>query len=111
MKEKQVAGEGSSKPRSNKGGSKNRPRGHRKKKNSGKDDRNTCLNYGKKGHWAKDCRSPRKEKGNLTKEEDEESLLMAHVCELTLNPVPPQERFHLDEPRAHVFLGSDGDDE
>jgi hypothetical protein len=36
---------------------------------------------------------------------------MARVCELTLNPALPQEKLHLDELRAHVFLGSGGNDE
>jgi hypothetical protein len=95
-----------------KGGSKNCSHGNRKNKNSsGKDDRDTCLNCGKKGHWAKDCRSLRKEKANLTKEDDEESLLMAQVCMLTVSSAPKHEKLHLVEPRAHVFLGSGGDDE
>jgi hypothetical protein len=37
---------------------------------------------------------------------------MARVCEITINPTPPpQGGMHLDEPRAHVFLDSGGDDE
>jgi hypothetical protein len=36
---------------------------------------------------------------------------MVRLCELTLNPALPQERLHLDDPRAHVFLGSGGDNE
>jgi hypothetical protein len=37
---------------------------------------------------------------------------MARVCEITINPTPPpQGGMHLDEPRAHIFLGSGGDDE
>jgi hypothetical protein len=112
MKEKQASGEGSSKSGSSKGWSKNRPCGSRKKKNSsGKDDHDTCLNCEKKGHWAKDCHSPRKEKANLTKEDDEESLLMAQVCTLTVTSTSKHEKLHLVEPRAHVFLGSGGDDE
>jgi hypothetical protein len=112
MKEKLASGEGSSKSEPSKGGSKNRSLGHRKNKNSGgKDDCDTYLNCGKKGHWAKDRRLPRKEKANLAKEDDEESLLTARVCELTVNSAPPQGKLHLDEPRGHIFLGSDGDDE
>jgi hypothetical protein len=51
MKEKQQ-GESSSKASSGKGGSKSQPRGQRKKNKSvgGKDDRDSCLNCGKKGH-------------------------------------------------------------
>jgi hypothetical protein len=111
MKEKHAGGEGSSKSGPSKGGSKNRPRDHRKKKNSSrKDDHDTCLNCRKKGHCAKDCRSSWKEKANLTKDDDE-SLLMAMVSELIVNSAPPQEKLHLDELRDHVFLGFGGDDE
>jgi hypothetical protein len=81
MKEKQV-GEGSSKMGSGKGGQKNYPRGQRKKKGGGKDDRDAYGNCGKKGHWAKDCHAPYKEQVNLTQEEDEESMLMARVSEI-----------------------------
>jgi hypothetical protein len=58
MKDKQPD-EGSSKSDASKGGGKNRPHNQKKKKNigGGKDDRNTCHTYGKKGHWAKDCRA------------------------------------------------------
>jgi hypothetical protein len=45
---------------------------------------------------------------HLTSEENKESLLMARVCELTVNPAPPLEGgLQLQEPEAHVFLGSD----
>jgi hypothetical protein len=47
MKEKQV-GEGSSKMGSGKGGQKNYPRGQRKKKGGGKDDRDAYGNCGKR---------------------------------------------------------------
>jgi hypothetical protein len=59
MKDKQP-GEGSSKSGAGNSGAKNRPRNQKKKKfsNGSKDDRNTCHNCGKKGHWAKDCRAP-----------------------------------------------------
>jgi hypothetical protein len=88
LKEKQQ-GENNSKAGSGKGGSKSRPREQRKKKKvvDGKDNRDTCLSSGKKGHWAKDCRAPRKEQANLTREDDEESLLMTQVCELATKPV------------------------
>jgi hypothetical protein len=48
---------------------------------------------------------------NLTQEDDEESLLMARVCELSSEPAPSKQSLHLHEPTAHVFLGSDGDDD
>jgi hypothetical protein len=109
LKEKQQ-GESSSKAGSGKGGSKSPPRGQRKKKAvDDKDNCNTCLNCGKKGHWAKDCRAPRKEQTNLTREDDEESLLMAQVCELEIEPISSEHGLHLHEPTAHVFLGADGD--
>jgi hypothetical protein len=59
MKDKQP-GEGSSNSGAGNSGAKNRPRNQKKKKfnNGSKDDRNTCHNCGKKGHWAKDCRAP-----------------------------------------------------
>jgi hypothetical protein len=57
---KKQQGESNSKASSGKGGSKSWPRGQRKKKSAGgKDDRDTCLNCGKKGYWAKDCRALR----------------------------------------------------
>jgi hypothetical protein len=51
LKEKQQ-GENNSKAGSGKGGSKSRPREQRKKKKvvDGKDNRDTCLSSGKKGH-------------------------------------------------------------
>jgi hypothetical protein len=55
MKDKQP-GEGSLESGAGKGGDKNWL--HNQKKSAGgsdgKDDRNTCHNCGKKGHWAKD---------------------------------------------------------
>jgi hypothetical protein len=63
-------------------------------------------------HWAKDYRAPRKEQADLTRDGDEESLLMARVCELTVDPTPPLKGgLHCHELEAHVFLGSDSDDE
>jgi hypothetical protein len=91
MKDKQP-GEGSSK--SGADGGKNRPHNQKKKKkknaSAGGDDgsggKYTCHNCSKKGHWAKECRAPLKEQASLTREDDEESLLMARVCEINDDP-------------------------
>jgi hypothetical protein len=90
MKDKQP-GEGSSK--SGADGGKNRPHNQKKKKKSasaggdgGSGGKYTCHNCSKKGHWAKECRAPRKEQASLTREDDEESLLMARVCEINDDP-------------------------
>jgi hypothetical protein len=43
----------------------------------------TCRNYGRHGHWAKDCKQPRRNRAYLAQaeEDDEEpALLMAQVC-------------------------------
>jgi hypothetical protein len=62
-----LSGVGGSKSRSSKGGQKSRPRGHKKKKNGRKEKegRDTYCNCSKKGHWAKDCRSPWREQVNF----------------------------------------------
>ena len=95
---------------SGKGNGKNRSRGPRKKKGNGKVDRETCLNCGKRGHWAKDCRSPRKEQANLAHADDEESLLLSSVCLLNaaLSPAPAS-GLHIEEPRAQALLGDASD--
>jgi hypothetical protein len=65
---------------------------------------------------AKDCHAPWKEQVNLTHEDDEESLLMARICEINADPMPwlPEGSLHLHEPTVHVFLGAgscNGDNE
>jgi hypothetical protein len=96
--EGQATDKGRSKSDASKGGGKNRPRNQKKKKSISKDDRNTCHNYGKKEH------------ANLTREDDEESLLMARVSEINIDPTPllPKGFLHLHEPTTHVFLGDVG---
>jgi hypothetical protein len=102
-------------------GGKNWPHNQKKKKSpgagsaggGGKDDRATCHNCGKKGHWVKECYAPRKEQANLTCVDNEESLLMARVCEIEVDPAPklPDGGIHLHEPMTHVFLGTGGCDD
>jgi len=87
-----------------------------------------CLNCGKYGHWAKDCRKPRRVRANLAEEEDDgPTLLMAEVCapleQSTLlccskteeadaaspkQSTPALFKIHLEEPRAQLHLNSDG---
>jgi hypothetical protein len=99
------------------GGGKKQPRNQKKKKSvgagGGKDDRNPCHNCGKKGHWTKDCRAPWKEQANLTRKDDEESVLMAWICEINADPAPRllEGGLHLHEPTTHVFLDADSDNE
>jgi hypothetical protein len=70
-----------------------RPRKHGNggKKGAQRDDK--CHDCRRTGHWAKDCRQPRKERVNLTQAEDdnEPALLMAMVEEShhAIEPAPP----------------------
>jgi hypothetical protein len=89
MRQRSNAGQGSS------GGGEQRRRPHKRgngrKKGAQRDDK--CHNYGRTGHWVKDCRQPRKERVNLTQAEDddESALLMAMVEEShdAVEPAPP----------------------
>jgi hypothetical protein len=47
---------------------------------------------------------------NLTREDDEETLLMARVSEINVDPTPqlPEGGLHLHESMAQVFLGAGG---
>jgi hypothetical protein len=72
-----------------------------------------CRNCGKSGHWAKDCRQPRRGQAHVTQAaEEEQALLLAHTS-IELPPVAPAAAalLHLDETKAHALLGDgSGDD-
>jgi hypothetical protein len=68
-----------------------------------------CHNYGKLGHWAKECRQSRCGQAHVAQvEEEEPALLLAHAS-IELSPAASTAvaLIHLDELRAHALL-SDG---
>jgi hypothetical protein len=106
------------KPRKARGGAQARARGHAEggarggvqsgavsnKKPTRDDD---CHNCGKLGYWARDYRQPRCGQVNVTQAEaEEEALLLAHAS-IELSPAAPATTalLHLDESKAHAFLG------
>jgi hypothetical protein len=117
-KERQ-SGEGSS---GKKAGNNRRRRGGRKKSEAAADGehgardtrdqgRDKCKNCGHLGHWAKDCRQPKKQVAahiaHGEEEDDEPALLMAHAIELAPPPSPsppPAGLLDLDEPKVFAHL-------
>jgi hypothetical protein len=61
-----------------------------------------CHNYGKLGHWAKECQQPRCGQAHVAQvEEEEPALLLAHASiELCPAASAAAALLHLDEPRA-----------
>lgn len=127
LKEKQ-AGEASS---GKKGNGNRRRRGGRKRSDTGGRDgdrgnqnacytqdggHNRCRNYGRAGHWAKDCRQPRKNtevhQAHAKEDDVEPALLMAHVCAISgaspmprpLASAPPLQTIMLDELKVFAHL-------
>jgi hypothetical protein len=120
MRQRSNAGQGSF----GGGEQRRRPRkcGNGWKKGAQRDDK--CHNCECTGHWAKDCRQPRKERANLTQAEDDDepALLMAMVEEShdVVEPAPlqvvepaleQQQLVHLDETKAQTFLGTSCSDD
>ncbi|WVZ68030.1 hypothetical protein U9M48_017021 [Paspalum notatum var. saurae] len=73
--------------------------------------RDRCRKCGEKGHWARDCKAPRRqERAHLVEEEDDEgpALLMAMCpCSPGGGSRGAGKQLDLHEPRAQVLLGEE----
>jgi hypothetical protein len=66
-----------------------------------------CHNYGKFGHWAKECRQPQRSQAHVAQVEEEKSALLLAHASIELSPAASTAvaLLHLDEPRAHALPG------
>jgi hypothetical protein len=75
---------------------------------------NNYHNCGRTGHWAKECRQPKRGQARLAQAavDDKGSLLLAHR---SINRVPAAPTatalLHLDKPHAHIFLSDNSSDD
>jgi hypothetical protein len=68
-----------------------------------------CHNRGKLGHWAKECRQPRRGQAHVAQVEEEEPALLLTHASIELSPAASATAalLHLDELRAHALLSDD----